>query len=696
MKASLLIELLTEELPPKALPTLAQAFAQAVQAGLAECKLAPPGVAPVWFATPRRLAVCVADVMGQGPDERITEKIMPCAIAYDAAGKPTPALLKKLAAKGIPEAAIAQFERRPDGKNESLFYSTTVRGVTLDSAIELIIDEAVRKLPVPRIMRWGAGEAQFVRPVHGLLILHGERNIPGRLWGDARLVSTGSTRGHRFMARAPLAVPTASAYESTLHDHGRVVAGFQTRRATIEHMLREAAGDTAEAVIDPALLDEVTALVEWPTVHKGEFSADFLAVPEECLVLSMTQHQKYFPLREKGGGPLQPRFLFVSNMLAADPGNIVRGNERVLRARLSDARFFFDQDRKQRLEDRVPRLANVVYHNKLGSQLERVERIQLLAGRIARRLGADHLQAERAAWLSKADLLTDMVGEFPELQGIMGRYYARYDGEDEAVAAALAEHYHPRFAGDSLPQGPIAAAVSLADKLDTLVGIFGIGLPPTGDKDPFALRRAALGVVRLLVEQKLPLALDKLIADTVDCLAGKTLQPEPLARLPVFVLDRLRSYLRDCGYAPDEIEAVLAENPMRIDLVLARVSAVREFKALPEAQSLAAANKRIRNILRQGSHTTGVVREALLAQPEEKALHAVVLQLAPRVAAHIENGNYTEALCALAAAHKPVDQFFDQVLVNAEDQSLRENRLALLSQLSALMNQVADISRLAA
>ena len=696
MKDTLLIELLTEELPPKALSAMGQAFAESIRSGLVECKLAEAQTGHAWFATPRRLAVSIPDVADQGADERLTEKIMPVAVAFDAGGNPTPALLKKLAAKGIPESEIPKFERRLDGKTQTLFYSNMVKGASLDNAIDLIVENALRKIPAPKTMRWGDGDAQFVRPVHGLVMMHGPRVVAGTLWNDARLKSSASTAGHRFMSSGPITLQSAGQYEQTLHDDGKVIASFWARRAEIAGKLIKAAGDDAEITFDEALLDEVTALVEWPAVYSGQFSPEFLAVPEECLILSMKQHQKYFPLRDKTTGDLLPRFLMVSNLEVDDPQNIVRGNERVLRARLSDAKFFFDQDRKTRLEARVPRLARVVYHNKLGNQLERVERIQLLAGRIARRIGADPLLAERAAWLSKADLLTDMVGEFPELQGTMGRHYAANDGEPQVVANAIEAHYRPRFAGDALPESKVAAAVALADKMDSLVGIFGIGLAPAGDKDPFALRRAALGVVRLLAEKKLPIALDALIAEAASNFSGARLDAAELGKIHDFALERLRSYLRESGFTADEIEAVLAQNPTRIDLVIPRVKAVHEFKSLPEAQSLAAANKRIRNILRQSHQGIGTVREPLLAEPAERALHDAVLRLAPRVRERIEHEDYTDALCALAGIRATVDEFFDKVLVNAEDQGQRENRLALLAQLSALMNEVADISKLAA
>ncbi len=501
---TLLVELLTEELPPKALPRLGQAFATKIEEGLRARDLVAGAGASSWFATPRRLAVTLPAVRVEAAAREVTEKIMPVAVALDAAGQPTSALVKKLEAKGIPLAEVARFERRLDGKAEALFYTASVPGAKLADVLAGIVQDAVKALPIPKVMRWGAGEAQFVRPVHHLVMLHGAAVVPGRVLD---LESGRTTQGHRFMSRGAIELATAVAYEETLRAEGKVIASFDERRAEIDRQLQAEATRLGARLGDYAdLLDEVTALVEHPTVYVGEFEAEFLAVPQECLILTMRANQKYFPLFDDAG-KLLSRFLIVSNMALKDPTNIIAGNQRVVRPRLSDARFFFEQDRKVRLDSRLPKLGAVVYHNKLGSQLGRAERLGRLAGHIAAQLGADAGLAERAGRLAKADLVTDMVGEFPELQGTMGRYYALHDGEDPRVAEALQTHYQPRFAGDALPEGNVACAAALADKLDALVGFFGIGQIPTGDKDPFGLRRAALGVLRILMETPLPLDL---------------------------------------------------------------------------------------------------------------------------------------------------------------------------------------------
>ena len=540
-------------------------------------------------------------------------------------------------------------------------------------------------------MRWGDGEAQFVRPVHSVIMLHGDRVISGEVLG---LQSGNATRGHRFLGRAKITVPHADEYEHVLEQKGAVIAEFEGRRGKIRRQL-EAAAEGAQLAEHDLLLAEVTALVEQPAVYSGRFNPEFLSVPQECLILSMKQHQKYFPLLDNNG-KLLPRFLIVSNIQTDQPKNIIHGNERVLRARLSDAKFFYDQDRKTKLEERVPKLANVVYHNKLGSQLQRAQRIQKLAGAIARLLGANVAHAERTAYLCKADLLTDMVGEFPELQGVMGQYYARHDGEPETVAQAIKEHYYPRFAGDTLPQDNVGASVALAEKLDTLVGIYGVGLLPTGDKDPFGLRRHALGVLRILYEKSLPLDLVHLLQLAKAQFPGEVLADSVAVDMHGFMLERLKNYLRDQEFLPDEIEAVTSQNPTRIDLVPQRLGAVRTFKKLPEAEALAAANKRIQNILKKTEVPDIQPDLSLMQEPAEKELLAATVRLSPAVASLMQNGDYADALCALAQAREAVDKFFDQVMVMTDEPLLRNNRLALLNQLAGLMNRVADISKLAA
>ncbi len=700
MHATLLIELRTEELPPKALKRLGETFAKEVHAGLAVRNLVQAGGNYEWFATPRRLALQMPDVLAQAPDSTGHEKVMPVSVALDAAGKPTPALLKKMEAKGIPAAAIAQFEKRMDGKSETFFYQATVKGAALDDVLAGIVQDALKKLPIPKLMRWGDSEHQFVRPAHGLVLLHGERVVPGVVLG----VSSGrSTLGHRFLSIGLLELHRADDYAQVLERDGKVVASFASRREMIRKQLDAKAAELSahlskDVVTLAALLDEVTALVEWPVVYVGEFEAEYLEVPQECLILTMQQNQKYFPLFDDAGNLLN-RFLIVSNMQVADAKHIIGGNQRVVRPRLADARFFYNQDRKKTLESRIATLDAVVYHNKLGSVGERVRRLERLAARIAQRTGADAKLAARTALLAKADLASDMVGEFPELQGIMGRYYALHDGEDAQVADAIEAHYRPRFAGDTLPQGNIAAAVALADKLDALVGFFGIGQAPTGDKDPFGLRRAALGVLRILIETPLALDLRELIADAGAGFKIGLLSAESANALYEFMLDRLRGYLRDAGYEGAAIEAVLALKPTRIDLVLPKLQAVREFIALPEATALAAANKRIVNILKKaeggaGNELRGEVDVALLHEPAEQALFEQMNRIAPLVRSHFAGGDYTHALKALAGLRAAVDLFFDEVMVNAEEPRTRQNRLALLAQLASLMNQVADISTL--
>ena len=544
------------------------------------------------------------------------------------------------------------------------------------------------------MMRWGSGATQFVRPIHGLVMLHGSRVVPGSVLGA---VSSNRTLGHRFLSAAPIALDHANNYERVLGENGGVIVSFAVRRAGIIKALEQAAGQGAELVAGDSLFDEITALVEHPQVYAGEFNKDFLAVPQECLVLSMQQHQKYVPLRDKATGKLLPRFLFLSNISAGDPTQIIHGNERVLRARLADAKFFYDQDRKTRLEARVPTLASVVYHNKLGSQLERVGRIKKLSGTISRELKADIVSSERAAWLSKADLLTDMVGEFPELQGTMGRYYALHDGEPKEVADAVEHHYRPRFAGDELPQGNVAIAVALSDKLYSLAGLFGVGQIPTGDRDPFGLRRAALGVIRILIERDLPLSVHDLVNAAFSVYDKKI--GDAHTDLEMFIRDRLNGYLRDHSYSALEIDSVLSVGHVRINDTLRQLEAVHAFNKLPEAQSLAAANKRVVNILKQaeakGESFANVGLEEL-KEPAERALFEALTAASRQATPLLKQGDFTGYLKCFAILKSPVDAFFDSVMVMVEDSELRKSRLALLADLRNQMNRVADISKLAA
>ena len=691
--ATVLVELLTEELPPKALPRLGDTFARVIHDGLVARGLAAADTACHPFASPRRLAVTISGVRNEAPAREVTEKLMPVSVALDADGAPKAPLLKKLAAKGIDASEIPSFERRIDGKTETLFHTSVVAGARLDDVLAEVVNAAVKALPIPKVMRWGAGDAQFVRPVHKLTLMHGDRVVPGRVLD---LDAGKTTMGHRFMSRGELELANADAYETTLLAEGKVIPSFAERRANIEAQLTAEAQRQQSSLGDYAdLLDEVTALVEHPTVYVGEFEADFLAVPQECLILTMRANQKYFPLFD-ANGRLRNRFLIVSNMHVTDPGNIITGNQRVVRPRLADARFFFDTDRKLPLAARVDRLANVVYHNKLGSVRERVARLERLAGHIAAQLGADGAAAQRAAYLCKADLVTEMVGEFPELQGTMGRYYALHDKEGEVVAEAIAAHYQPRFAGDDLPRGNVAAAVALADKLDALVGFFGIGQAPTGDKDPFGLRRAALGVLRMLMEMPLPLDLAALVDAAGDGFDTGVLNDDCRAPLLAFMQERLRHLLREAGHAAETVDAVLALDPVRIDLVPAKLDAVAAFQALPEAEALAAANKRIVNILRKAEQAPGEPDVLLMHEVAEKALFEQLNLVAPKVGSHFDGEDYTEALCVLAGLRDAVDRFFDEVMVMAEEPLVRANRLALLSALAAQMNRVADLSRLSA
>ena len=564
-------------------------------------------------------------------------------------------------------------------------------GVTLDAVLPSIVDKIVKKLPVSKIMRWGDGDAQFVRPVHGLVLMHGRHVVSGNVLG---VPAGNTTNGHRFMGATSIRLSSADEYEAKLRKDGHVIADFATRKSEIDKQVRAEAKRQKASLGDyEDLLDEVAALVEFPAVYAGQFDASFLEVPHECLILTMRQNQKYFPLFSPDG-KLLPKFLIVSNMRVDDPRPIVGGNERVIRPRLEDARFFFNQDLKTRLEARVPQLAKVVFHSKLGSQLERMQRIKLLAGEIARSLRADVMQAERAAELSKADLLTAMVGEFPQLQGVMGRYYALHDGETREVADAIEQHYRPRFAGDKLPEGPIASAVALADKLDSLAALFSIKELPTGEKDPFGLRRAALGVIRIVAENQLPLSLKDLVDGAFGPFRGK-----PQTDLKVFFTERMRSYFLERGYSANEVEAVLSLNPVAIALIPKQLEAVRAFSALPEAASLAAANKRIANILRQAEAqgvTFGDTDVSAFKEPAEISLFEALQTASHSARPLFDSGDFAGYLKTFASLKSPVDLFFDAVMVMADDKKLRENRLALLTDMRKAMNRFSDISKLAA
>ncbi|MSQ51682.1 MAG: glycine--tRNA ligase subunit beta [Betaproteobacteria bacterium] len=700
MSANLLVELFTEELPPRALRDLAERFGQHLQECLVRLKLKEAGSSDLRvFATPRRLAALIGDVHPRAADRTESKKLMPAKVAFGAEGKPSAALGKRLEKEG---ATAGELERRLEGGIEYVYLKQMKPGVTLAAGLQLALQEAIEKLPIPKLMSYqladGVTSVRFVRPAHGLVVIHGTQIVDVSVLG---LKAGRVTHGHRFQGVKDIELASADAYESSLAAHGMVIASFDERRAEIETQLCTRAAEMGASLgpEEPValLLDEVTALVEYPSVYAGQFESEFLSAPQECLVLTMRTNQKYFPLFDFAG-KLSNRFLIVSNMRLADPKNIVEGNQRVVRPRLADARFFFDSDCKARLESRVPQLSKVVYHNKLGTQLERTGRVQLLAGQIARAIGADPLLAERAAWLAKADLLTHMVGEFPELQGIMGRYYATGDGEDARVAAAIEQHYLPRFAGDTLPQESIALALALADKLETLAGMFGIGQQPSGDKDPYALRRHALGVIRMLVEGSIDVSLFDLV-DLAFSAFPKGILGGAQADLRMFILERMRGYLREMAYTTNEIESVLCMNPMHLASVPRQLAAVRAFASLPEAASLAAANKRVANILKQAQAKGESFANASVAAMTEDAeikLHDA-LAAASRIATPLfKNGDYTGYLKAFAVLKAPVDAFFDSIMVMVDDPVARRSRLALLCDLRDQMNRVADISKLAA
>jgi len=699
MKQTLLVELLTEELPPKVLGKLGDAFASALFNGLSSRAFIDDGASFTAYASPRRLAVEIEGVRLASPDKQIREKVLPVSVALDKEGQPAAPLIKKLAAlatlAGRESIALSELERASDGKADSFFFTYTAPGQSLAEGLQTTLEESITKLPIPKVMSYQKPDGttvQFVRPVHGLIALLNETIIPLKLLG---LESSNTTLGHRFLSKeTSFSIPTATRYANILQETGRVIASYTERKEKIRSaLLAKANGD--QILMPESLLDEVTALVEWPVVYECNFDPAFLSVPQECLILTMQTNQKYFALTDTQG-KLRSRFLIVSNIETNDASHIIGGNERVVRPRLSDAKFFFEQDKKKKLIDRLPGLASVVYHNKLGSQALRNERVVAIAAAIAESLGADVAQAKRAAQLSKADLLTDMVGEFPELQGIMGTYYARHDGEPENIALAISEHYQPRFAGDALPSTQTGTVVALADKLETLVGIWGIGLAPTGDKDPFALRRHALGVLRMLIEQRLPLSLSHLLLQAAKQFQGNAQFTDPVHDAQIFVYDRLRGLLRDRGHAQDAIEAVVSQSPDRLDDILDRLDAVKAFAALPEAISLAAANKRITNILKKNEAPHSEVQPALLVEPAEQRLYGAMVEARLAVDQAFAKGDFASTLKALAALRVDVDAFFNDVMVMAEDAALRANRLALLQALHAMMNRVADISRLAA
>ena len=702
--ATLLIEVFTEELPPKSLRRLGDAFSEGIFGALKAAGLATASSTVTSFATPRRLAVQISDVLDQAPDYPVREKLLPTSIAFDADGKATPPLLKKLSALGYADVNLATLEKSGEGKNEALFLNVTAKGAVLEQTAQTALEQTLSKLPIAKMMRYQVlqkdgqlADVQFARPAHGIIALHGDQTLNISSLG---IHAGKQTEGHRFLAPGSLMIAAADQYESTLESKAKIIPSFNKRRAQIEAALLKAAGDDLVLMPD-SLLDEVTALVEWPAIYQCHFDQEFLEVPQECLILTMQTNQKYFALTNKQG-KLRNRFLIVSNIETAKPEAIISGNERVVRPRLSDARFFFQQDQKRPLASRVADLAKVVYHNQLGSQLERTQRVQGIATAIAKNVNADQKLAARAAEIAKTDLLTDMVGEFPELQGIMGRYYAIHDGEDTQVAAACSEHYMPRFAGDSLPQTQIGTILAIADKLETLVGIWGVGLAPTGDKDPYALRRHALGICRLLLEKNLSLSLPDLIELARAQFPQKDVQDKAnTTAIYDFIIDRLRAYLRDQSvsgkpFTSAEIDAVLSQAPAQINDLIERLTAVREFNALAEATQLAAANKRISNILKK---TTTAIPAAcsrkLLQIPAEATLHKALESITPALTSAYEKRQFVDVLKSLVALSAPIDQFFADVMVMDPNPELRDNRLALLQQLHQKMNLVADLGKLA-
>ncbi len=732
---NLLVELFVEELPPKALKKLGESFAQTLLQSLKSQGLCNEASATTSFASPRRLAAHVSAVAAQGTDKSVSQKLMPVSVGLDANGNATPALLKKLAALGADASVATTLRRESDGKAEVLFLNSVAKGATLAEGLQKAIEAALAALPIPKVMTYqladGWTTVNFVRPAHGLVALHGADIVPVSVLG---LTAGRTTHGHRFEASVdPIAIKDAGTYAKQLESEGAVIASFAARREEIVRQLDVAAkqaGQNLAPVADDVLLDEVTALVERPNVLIGEFEQAYLEVPQECLILTMKANQKYFPLLDSNG-KLTNKFLIVSNISPKDPSAVITGNERVVRPRLADAKFFFDQDRKKSLTLRVNDLDKVVYHNRLGSLLDRTRRVHEIAKLLALQLGGERLaaNADQAAYLAKADLLTKMVGEFPELQGIMGRYYALHDELSVDIANAIEDHYKPRFAGDELPRNEIGVVVALADKLETLAGMFGIGQVPTGDKDPFALRRHAIGICRLLIEGGRSLSLSQCIEitqtqlkhshqkriliayqaqqDTSDDAAyfpaggiiasWDELEPsnESMAQLKSFIFDRLAGMLKDQGHQAQNVDAVLSLCPDFLSEVPLRLAAVKVFSSLPEAPALAAANKRVGNILKKIEGTVEAKVDAtLLKEPAEIALGVALAHVKPKADIAFATGNYTASLQALAALRAPVDAFFTDVMVNVKDKKLRDNRLGLLAMLHQAMNQVADLSKL--
>lgn len=679
-----LVEIGTEELPPKALKTLATSFADNVEAELNQAGLSFDKIE--WFAAPRRLAVKVLNLATQQPSKEIEKRGPAVSAAFDAEGKPTKAAEGWARGCGI---TVEQAERIATDKGEWLVHRAKIEGQPTKNLLNDIVASALAKLPIPKPMRWADKTVQFIRPVHTVTMLLGDELIEGEILGVA---SARTIRGHRFLGEKEFEIQHADQYPQLLREKGSVVADFNERKAEI--LAKSQAKATAlggVADIEESLLEEVTSLVEYPNVLAAKFEERFLAVPAEALVYTMKGDQKYFPIYDKDG-KLLPHFIFVSNINPEDPTAIIEGNEKVVRPRLTDAEFFFKTDLKQKLVDRLPRLETVLFQQQLGTLKDKTDRIEQLAGEIAKQIGADEAKARRAGLLSKCDLMTNMVFEFTDTQGVMGMHYARHDGEDEEVAVALNEQYMPRFAGDELPKSLVASAVALADKFDTLTGIFGIGQAPKGSADPFALRRAALGALRIIVEKNLPLDLEDLVKKSAALFGDKLTNQNVVADVVDFMLGRFRAWYQDEGIAVDVIQAVLARRPTRPADFDARVRAVSHFRTLDSAEALAAANKRVSNILAKADVAIGEINLTACVEPAEKSLAEAVLALRTEVQPLIAQGDYTAVLDKLANLRAPVDNFFDNVMVNAEDPALRQNRLAILNTLQDLFLQVADIS----
>lgn len=679
-----LVEIGTEELPPKALKTLATSFADNVEAELNQAGLSFDKIE--WFAAPRRLAVKVLNLATQQPSKEIEKRGPAVSAAFDAEGKPTKAAEGWARGCGI---TVEQAERIATDKGEWLIHRAKIEGQPTKNLLNDIVANALAKLPIPKPMRWADKTVQFIRPVHTVTMLLGDELIEGEILGVA---SARTIRGHRFLGEKEFDIQHADQYPQLLREKGSVVADFNERKAEI--LAKSQAKATAlggVADIEESLLEEVTSLVEYPNVLAAKFEERFLAVPAEALVYTMKGDQKYFPIYDKDGR-LLPHFIFVSNINPEEPTAIIEGNEKVVRPRLTDAEFFFKTDLKQKLVDRLPRLETVLFQQQLGTLKDKTDRIEQLAGEIAKQIGADEAKAKRAGLLSKCDLMTNMVFEFTDTQGVMGMHYARHDGEDEEVAVALNEQYMPRFAGDELPKSLVASAVALADKFDTLTGIFGIGQAPKGSADPFALRRAALGALRIIVEKNLPLDLEDLVKKSAALFGDKLTNQNVVADVVDFMLGRFRAWYQDEGIAVDVIQAVLARRPTRPADFDARVRAVSHFRTLDSAEALAAANKRVSNILAKADAAIGEINLTTCVEPAEKALAEAVLALRTEVQPLIAQGDYTTVLDKLANLRAPVDSFFDNVMVNAEDPALRQNRLAILNTLQGLFLQVADIS----